>query len=180
MEEACLGQIPSHGRMDRDALCRRGIFPPQLKSSWRRFNVSILIFLGAWEINNCAWEDLTLTYPCLITESQKGALGGNSNRICAREGCVCFTNSWEGIGLKPSWKFLYPRGPKVDLWKPPAERGLFHVRGSPALTVHPLWMCSFSPQSRAVLSPRGPWLHIQWHLSPSSTPIWSALSHTTY
>lgn len=58
------------------------------------------------------------------------------------EGCTHLSDSWEGVGLKPFRKFLYPRGPKVEPleargseWKPRADRGIFHGSGSSVFTV---------------------------------------------
>lgn len=81
---------------------------------------------------------------------------------------------WEGVGLRPLCKLLYPRGPKTDLWD--------RVRGCAVFSVDELlrnWqMCSLYPQSDIVLSSRGPWLGVT---VPPALPLpshldWVALS----
>lgn len=97
-----------------------------------------------------------------------------------------FGYSWERVGIKPFWKFLYQRGPKVGLWKLREGSGSHQLGEENSMleeVQHSLWLnaweigtCVPSSLKSVVLSPRGPWLHV----SDNCPPIWPVLNHTVY
>lgn len=164
-----------------------GMFSPHLKSDWSGFKVSmhraqscLLAFRGLTHVPTKVRQWDAPAWP------QRPASGVNSNDICGPEGCIQLTDSWEGVGLMPSWKFLYRRESKVGLWKLRKGVGATNrQRNIPCqrkLIVHSGWeagRCVPSPlnQDLSFCHPEDPESIWQWYLPLSPPCISPLLSH---